>query len=195
MKEVERADVFGIDSIVLHPGSHVGSGEEDGIQRIAEGINKVLDRTAGADTSILLETMAGQGTSLGYRVEQLAKMRERVDKKNRVAFCVDTCHMHAAGYELSEESGYESAMQKVESVLGVDQVPVLHINDSQEPCDSRVDRHENIGEGTIGEEGFRCLMNDSRWEGVSKVLETPVDDDWKEDYGRNLERLLGYVDN
>jgi deoxyribonuclease-4 len=193
-KEVERADTFGIDSIVLHPGSHVGSGEEDGIARIVEGINEVLDRTSDAQTSILLETMAGQGTSLGYRVEQLAMMREGVHNHDRVAYCVDTCHMHAAGYDLSNESDYESAMEEVEDVLGLDRVPVLHLNDSREPCDSRVDRHENIGEGTIGEEGFRCLMNDPRWDGVSKVLETPVDDDWKEDYGRNLKRLVGYVD-
>lgn len=194
-KEVERADVFGIESIVLHPGSHVGSGEEDGIQRIAEGINEVLHRTPEAVTSILLETMAGQGTSLGYRLEQLAAMREQVEDPDRVAYCVDTCHMHAAGYDLSSESGYESAMEDVETILGLERVPVLHLNDSQEPCESRVDRHENIGEGTIGEEGFRCLMNDSRWNGVSKVLETPVDDDWKDDYGRNLDRLLGYVDD
>lgn len=193
-KELDRADELDIPFLVLHPGSHVGSGEEAGIERIAEGLNQVFDQCTGEDASILLETMAGQGTGLGYRLEQLAAMREKVDRDDRIQYCVDTCHMHAGGYDLSTESRYESAMESVESVLGVDRVAVLHLNDSRGEHDSRVDRHENIGEGTIGEEGFRALMNDDRWSGVPKILETPVDDDWEEDYGRNLERLKSYVD-
>lgn len=193
-KEVDRADELGVESIVLHPGSHLGNGEDYGIDRVAEGLNEVLSRTEVASTSILLETMAGQGTCVGHRLEHLAAMRDAVDEEDRIAYCLDTCHMHAAGYDLSTESSYEQAMQSVESILGLEQVTVLHVNDSKKPCDSRVDRHEHIGEGTIGEEGFRCLVNDARWNGRPKLLETPVDDDWAEDYGRNLERLIGYVD-
>lgn len=194
VKEVDRAGELGIPSLVLHPGSHVGSGEEDGIKRIAEGLNKTFEDCESDDVAILLETMAGQGTGLGYRLEQLVAMEEKVEDGDRIHYCVDTCHMHAGGYDLSSASGYENAMQQVEEILGLDQVKILHLNDSKGEHDSRVDRHEDIGEGTIGEEGFRSLMNDDRWNGVPKILETPVDEDWETDYGRNLDRLCSYVD-
>lgn len=193
-KEVDRAGELDIPYLVLHPGSHVGSGEEEGIKRIAEGLNRVFEECSTDGTAILLETMAGQGTGLGYRLEQLVAMEDRVEADHRIHYCVDTCHMHAGGYDLSTESSYEDSMQQVEDVLGLDQVKVLHLNDSKGEYDSRVDRHEHIGEGTIGEEGFRALMNDKRWDGVPKILETPVDDDWEQDYGRNLDRLQNYVD-
>ncbi|MFB6347720.1 MAG: deoxyribonuclease IV [bacterium] len=194
VKELDRAEELDIPYLVLHPGSHVGNGEEDGIKRIGEALNKTLEDSSSQEASILLETMAGQGTGLGYRLEQLVAMEELVDHDDRIHYCVDTCHMHAGGYDLSTEAGYEDSMQRVEDVLGLDNVKVLHLNDSEADHDSRVDRHENIGEGTIGEEGFRALMNDDRWTGVPKILETPVDDDWEEDYGHNLKTLRSYVD-
>lgn len=194
-KELDRAEELGIPYLVLHPGSHVGSGEDDGIRRIAEGLNRVFEKSNSESASILLETMAGQGTGLGYRLEQLVSIEELVDPDHRIQYCLDTCHMHAGGYDLSTEGGYESAMEDVEAVLGLDDVEVLHLNDSKGEHDSRVDRHQHIAEGTIGEEGFRALMNDARWTDVPKILETPVDDDWKTDYGRNLETLASYVDS
>jgi deoxyribonuclease-4 len=193
-QEIERADTLGVEKLVLHPGSHVGAGVERGIERIGEALNTVIEQTESADTKILLETMAGQGTSLGHRFDQLVAMRERVEWDSRIEYCLDTCHMHAAGYDFRSEDQYESVMQEVESSLGLDQITVIHLNDSKKECDSRVDRHENIGEGTIGEPAFRCFMNDPRWESVPKILETPVDDDWETDYGRNLELLRGMVE-
>lgn len=193
-KEVERADLLNIDYLVLHPGSHVGSGEKKGMNRIIEALDRVIESTSETSTTILVETMAGQGTSLGYKLEQLREMHEEVVNSNRIQYCLDTCHMHAAGYDLGSESAYEESMQAVENILGTDKVRVIHLNDSKKECDSRVDRHEHIGEGTIGDEAFRCFLQDSRWESVPKILETPVDDDWKEDYGRNLGTLVNLVD-
>lgn len=194
-KETKRADVLGVKSLVLHPGSHVGNGVQDGIKRIGEALNKVIDDTPEAETNILLETMAGQGTSLGHKLEQLARMYEKVEEQERIEFCLDTCHMHAGGYDLRDESAYEKTMQSVENILGLEKVTVLHLNDSKKDFDSRVDRHENIAEGSIGEECFRCLMNDTRWDGIPKILETPVEDDWKNDYGKNIDRLLSLIDS
>lgn len=194
-KETKRADVLGVKSLVLHPGSHVGNGVQDGIKRIGEALNKVIDDTPEAETNILLETMAGQGTSLGHKLEQLARMYEKVEEQERIEFCLDTCHMHAGGYDLRDESAYEKTMQSVENILGLEKVTVLHLNDSKKDFDSRVDRHENIAEGLIGEECFRCLMNDTRWDGIPKILETPVEDDWKNDYGKNIDRLLSLIDS
>lgn len=194
-KETKRADVLGVKSLVLHPGSHVGNGVQNGIKRIGEALNKVIDDTPEAETNILLETMAGQGTSLGHKLEQLARMYEKVEEQERIEFCLDTCHMHAGGYDLRDESAYEKTMQSVENILGLEKVTVLHLNDSKKDFDSRVDRHENIAEGLIGEECFRCLMNDTRWDGIPKILETPVEDDWKNDYGKNIDRLLSLIDS
>lgn len=193
-KEVERADKLGMDYLVLHPGSHVGNGEEMGLARIVEALNRVLEETKDADAKILPETMAGQGTALGYKLEHLLTLQENTDRSERIKFCIDTCHLHAGGYDLRTESSYEKTMQEVENVLGLDDIKVIHLNDSREPHDSRVDRHENIGEGTIGETGFRCLMNDKRWHNVPKILETPVDEDWRTDYGRNLDRLVDLLE-
>jgi deoxyribonuclease-4 len=194
-KELSRCDRLGIPHLVLHPGSHLGEGEDEGIKRIQEALDRVHDRVGETDSMILLETMAGQGSVLPYTFEQLKTMRAGVEDPDRLGYCFDTCHVHAAGYDLSTESGYESTMEEMESVLELEDVKLLHLNDSQHEAGERKDRHEDIGEGTIGKEGFRCLMNDERWSDVPKVLETPVEDDWKEDYGRNMETLLGYLDD
>lgn len=192
-KELARCDLLGVPYLVLHPGSHLGEGEEDGIKRICEALNRVHERVGNTDSMILLETMAGQGSVLPYTFEQLAEMRAGVEEPDRIGYCFDTCHVHAAGYDLSTESAYVSTMEEMEACLELEDVKLLHLNDSQHEPGARKDRHEDIGEGTIGEEGFRCIMNDDRWSEVPKVLETPVEDDWKEDYSRNMETLLGYI--
>ena len=193
-KELVRCDLLGIPNIVLHPGSHLGRGEEDGIKRIQEALNRIHAENPDLDSMILLETMAGQGSVLPYTFEQLRKMRHGLDHPERVGYCFDTCHVHAAGYDLGSETKYEKTMTELEAVLDLEDVKLLHLNDSKAECGEQKDRHQDIGEGTIGEGAFRVLMNDARWDDVPKVLETPVEEDWKEDYGRNLKRLLGYLE-
>lgn len=192
-RELERCERLDIPYLVLHPGSHVGEGEEDGLKRIRDGLNAVHDRVGNIDSTLLVENMAGQGSALPYRFEQMRTIRESVDDPDRLGYCLDTCHLHAAGYDISSEDGYEQAMRKLDNVLDRDRIELLHLNDSRGEAGSRVDRHQHIGDGTVGEAGFRCLMNDDRWTSVPKVLETPVDDDWREDYGRNMETLVGYM--
>ena len=187
--EIERAARLGLKDLVLHPGLHVGSGEAAGIKRIVEGLNRAIEETAGCETRISLEVTAGQGSSLGYRFEQLRELREGVEKAERISYCLDSCHMFSAGYDLSSEKAYEETMQEVENVLGIKDIKAIHLNDALNECGSNVDRHADIGEGQIGEEGFRCLMNDERWNETPKILETPVKESWRESYGKNLERL------
>ncbi|MFB6347663.1 MAG: deoxyribonuclease IV [bacterium] len=193
-KELRRCHELGIPHLVLHPGAHTGSGEDTGIERIQDSLNVLREREPDLDSMVLLETMAGSGSKLPYTFEQLAEMREGIEDPDRVAYCFDTCHVHASGYDLSTESSYEECMGQVEDILDLDLVKLLHLNDSKHEVGARKDRHEDIGEGTIGEEGFRCLMNDARWDDTPKILETPVEDDWKQDYGRNMETLISYVD-
>ncbi len=192
--ELQRADNLKIDNLVLHPGLHVGSGEEAGMKRIESGLNKVLAETTELRVNICLETTAGQGTSLGYKLEHLARLKEKVKYPKRISFCLDTCHMFAAGYDLNSEEEYENTMNQVESLLGKNNVKAIHLNDALNPCGSKVDRHTHIGEGKIGETGFKLLMRDSRWQTTPKILETPVGDNWRKDRRKNLKRLRSYLD-
>lgn len=194
VRELSRCEELNIPHLVLHPGSHVGEGEQEGLKRIRDGLNHVHDRVGDTEARILIENMAGQGSVLPYRFEQMRTIRESIEDPDRVGYCLDTCHLHAAGYDLGIADGYESVMEEAESVLELEHVEVLHLNDSREDADSRVDRHEHIGEGTIGEEAFRRLMNDPRWTETPKILETPTGDDWRETYGRNLRTLIDYME-
>lgn len=192
-RELERCERLGVPFLVLHPGSHVGEGEEDGLKRIREGLNTVHDRVGDLKASILIENMAGQGSVLPYRFEQMRILRESIEDPDRLGYCLDTCHLHAAGYDLGSADDYDEVMGEAESVLQLQRVEVLHLNDSRKEADSRVDRHEHIGEGTIGGAAFRRLMNDPRWSETPKILETPTDDDWRETYARNMNTLLDYL--
>ncbi|MFX0097288.1 MAG: deoxyribonuclease IV [Candidatus Hodarchaeota archaeon] len=171
--EVIRAEALGIQYLVFHPGAHMGSGEEAGINRIAEALNEVLARTKESELEVLLETTAGQGTSLGYRFEQLADIIDLVEPKDRIAVCFDTSHAFGAGYDLREEDAYNTTMDEFDGILGLDRLKVIHLNDTRQTLGSRRDLHENIGEGEIGLEGFRLLVNDRRFQNVSMILETP----------------------
>lgn len=171
--ELERAEALGIPHLVVHPGSHVGTGEEEGIKRIAESLDYAHDKCPGFYVRTLLETTAGQGDNLGYMFEQLAEMKGQVAEKSRVGFCLDTCHIFAAGYELRTQDGYSSTMDKLESLLGTGNVPVIHTNDSKTEFASRRDRHAHIGEGEIGLEAFGFFVNDSRWQDACMIIETP----------------------
>jgi deoxyribonuclease-4 len=179
--ELRRCEALGIQALVVHPGSHMGAGEDDGIRRIAESINIVQNRTPGFRTRIALETTAGQGTALGYRLDQLAAIIDQVEEPERVAVCLDTCHLFAAGYPIHTEEGWGQTMREIERVLGWDRVLAVHVNDSRRELGSRRDRHEHIGKGQIGLDGFRFLMNDPHLARLPKILETEKSDDMHED--------------
>ncbi|MDE0181156.1 MAG: deoxyribonuclease IV [Caldilineaceae bacterium] len=176
--ELQRAYAYGIGHVVLHPGAHTGSGEEAGLQRIADALNRIHAQLPEcADVVTLLELMAGQGTTLGYTFAQLAQIIALVEVKERVGVCLDTCHALAAGYDFRTEKGYEAMMAEIEETVGIDSVGCWHFNDSANDHGSRKDRHAHIGEGFVGAEGFRHILNDIRWDGVPMLLETPKKED------------------
>jgi deoxyribonuclease-4 len=153
---------------------------------VAEALNRLHAALPALSLMVLLETTAGQGTSLGRRFEELAAILERVESPQRVGLCLDTCHLFAAGYELRTPAGYEAAMRELDLTLGIDRVRAIHLNDSKSGLGSRVDRHTHIGEGALGTAAFRLLLNDARFRGVPMILETPKDDDDGSADRRNL---------
>lgn len=191
--ELQRAHAYGVQHVVLHPGAHTGSGVDAGITRIAEALNRThVETPDAAATMTLLELMAGQGTVIGSNFQELHRIIALVDDPSRVGVCVDTCHAFAAGYDLRTLEGYTAMMEELIREIGLDKVGCWHFNDSKGALASRVDRHEHIGEGEIGLEGFRHIINDERWEGVAMLLETPKEDDLKDDV-QNLARLCALV--
>lgn len=179
--ELRRCEAFGLHGLVLHPGAHMGKGVNEGIRRITESINAVHEKTPHVKTLTILETTAGQGTSVGYRFEQLRAIIEGIEEKDRVAVCIDTCHLFAAGYPIHSEAGWYSSMQEFADILGFSRLALIHVNDSRRELGSRIDRHEQIGKGRIGTQGFRMLMNDSRFAALPKILETEKSEDMHED--------------
>lgn len=195
--ELERCKALGIPWLVLHPGAHVGSGEEAGLARVAEGLGEVHAATPGLRTQVLLETTAGQGSSLGHTFEQLARIIELTPHGERLGVCLDTCHVFAAGYELRTAEGYAATMEAFDQALGLERLKALHLNDSKGERGNRKDRHEHIGKGHIGLEGFRNVVNDPRLAGLPGLLETPKGDDLREDRENLavLRSLMGQVDD
>ncbi len=179
--ELERCEALGVPWLVLHPGSHVGTGEEAGLARVAQALGEVHAATPGFCAQIILETTAGQGTNLGYRFEHLAWLLERTPQGERLGICLDTCHVFAAGYELRTPEGYEATMEEFDHIIGLERLKALHLNDSKHDLGSRKDRHEHIGKGHIGLEGFRHVLNDARLAGLPGLLETSKSDDLHED--------------
>lgn len=171
--EMQRCEQLGIPYLVIHPGSHVGAGETEGLRRAAQALNRIYQHIPGNPTQILLETTAGQGTNLGYQFEQLAAILDLAQEPERLGICFDTCHAFAAGYELRTEEGFQRTFDAFDRLLGINRLKVIHVNDSVKTCGSRVDRHQGIGEGEIGLDGFRWLMRDSRFETIPMILETP----------------------
>jgi len=191
--EVARAAVLEIPYLVIHPGAHLGSGEAEGIKRIVEALETVLEGPQASPVMICLETTAGQGSSLGYRFEHLAAIRGGVTRQERVGICVDTCHIFAAGYEIRSQKAYEETMRQLHSLIGLDHVTCVHLNDSRRELGSRVDRHAHIGQGQIGLEGFRLLINDPRLQHIPMILETPKGEDPVAADRRNLAILRRLV--
>ncbi len=187
--ELVRAERLGIPFLVTHPGSHVGAGEAEGIRRVVEALNALHADLAGYRVQILLETTAGQGSSLGHRFEQLAAILAEVEQAGRVGICLDTCHVFAAGYDIRTPDGYRKTLKELDVCIGLERLRAIHLNDSKGGLGSRVDRHEHIGEGRLGLAAFRHLLNDARLRQVPMILETPKDDDFVTADRRNLARL------
>ena len=184
--EIERAEQLGLDFLVSHPGAHGGAGEEVGIARLIESLDTIHRETAGAKVRVALETTAGQGTYLGGKFEHLAKIIQGVRNPERLAVCLDTCHVFAAGYDIRTPETYAETMRLFDEVIGLKWLQVIHANDSQKAFGSHADRHAHIGEGEIGLEAFRLLVNDPRLAGIPMIVETPESDTMHE---VNIKRL------
>lgn len=190
--ELERCETLGIKHLNFHPGSHGGQGEDDGLKIVAESLNIAHQKTNGFEVSSMIELTAGQGTNLGYKFEHIAKIIELVDNPERITTCIDTAHVFAAGYNIKNESEYERVILDFDSIIGLNKLKCFHINDSKKELGSRVDRHEHIGQGYIGLEGFRNIMNDERLTHIPKILETPKGKEQLEDL-ENIKVLRGLI--
>ena len=190
--ELDRAERLGIHAVVLHPGAHLGAGANAGIDQIARSLDQVHAAIPNHRVVTLLETAAGQGTCVGCTFEELGQMIARVDDRKRVGICFDTCHVFAAGYDLRTRDHYERTIAEMERFCGLDNVGAFHLNDSKKPLGSRVDRHQHIGEGELGLEPFRLLLNDARFARIPKIIETPKPLETESDL-RNLRVLRSLI--
>jgi len=173
--EMKRTEALGLPYLIMHPGAHLGSGEKNGLSKIALSLNILHDKSKDFKMKILLETTAGQGTVLGYKFEHFASIFECIKNKDRLGICLDTSHIFAAGYNIRTKKGYDETIKTFDRIIGLEKVKVFHINDSKKPLGSRVDRHEHIGRGFIGKEGFKNLLRDERFTSHPMILETPKD--------------------
>ena len=176
MDEMRRAEQLRLRYLVMHPGAHVGSGDDAGLTKVATALDEIHTRCANYRVQILIETTAGQGTTLGHRFEHLARILSLVAAPERLGVCFDTCHVFAAGYALSPLAEYKSTMQAFQATVGLQRLKLFHVNDSVREQGSRVDRHAHIGRGQIGVEAFRHLVNDRRFSKRPMILETPKED-------------------
>jgi deoxyribonuclease-4 len=192
--EVERAEAFGLEGIVMHPGAAVGATEEEALARIVQGINETHRRTPKARAQLWLEATAGQGSCLGCKFEHLAYIINNVDDPDRLGVCIDTCHIFAAGYPIGSTKDFKATFKTLDDLVGLDRIRAFHVNDSKKPLGSRVDRHEHIGEGCLGIEPFRMLLSDKRFANLPMYLETKKEQrDGEEMDAVNLRTLRGLL--
>lgn len=184
--ELLRCERLGLDGLVCHLGAHGGDGDDVGLARYSESLAQVLDATSDCTLPILLETTAGQGSCLGHRFEHLGEVIRANGNHPRLKVCLDTCHVHAAGYDITTQEGYRRTWEEFEQSIGRSRLVALHLNDSKKPIGSRVDRHTHIGQGEIGLEPFRWLVNDPALEGLAMIIETPESEKM---HRVNLDRL------
>ena len=179
-EEMARCEALGLDRLNFHPGSHLRKiSEQASLQLIADSINMALERTRGV--TAVIENTAGQGSNLGFDFEHLAYIIDRVEDKSRVGVCIDTCHAFAAGYDLSTEEGCDEVFTAFEQTVGFEYLKGMHLNDAMKPLGSRVDRHSPLGEGQLGITPFKYIMQDSRFDGIPLILETPDEARWAEE--------------
>lgn len=193
-QELVRCDRLEIPFLVHHPGAHMGKGVTHGLAMAADAINRVFERLPTSRARLLLETCAGQGTGLGHRFDHFKVLIDNVADKDRIGVCLDTCHMFAAGYDIRTPDAYQRTLDQFDVAVGLDTISAIHLNDSKRELGARVDRHAHIGEGAIGMDAFRFIMNDQRFAAVPKIIETPrrPGDDGRDDL--NLTLLRGLVD-
>jgi len=187
-KELQRVEALKIPFLVTHPGSHLGEGVDAGIERYAAALDRAIEDSGTDEALVLLETTAGQGTNLGSTFEELAAIIAASAHADRLGVCYDTCHTFAAGYDLRTPAAYAATFEAFDRIIGLDRLRFFHVNDTKNAFDSRKDRHEHIGKGEIGLDGFRNLMRDERFADIPKTLETPKEKDLKDDV-RNLNTL------
>ncbi len=185
--ELERIQVIGIPHLVIHPGSHLGAGEEECIEKFADGLDKVFKKVSG-DGMILLETAAGQGTNVGYTFKQIRQIYDACHYKKRLGVCLDTCHIFAAGYDIATEKGYESMWKEFKRVVGISRLKAIHLNDSKMACGSKKDRHASLGTGEIPMRTFGHIMRDKSLTKIPKILETPDPDKYADEI-QSLKRM------
>jgi len=173
LDELGKAELLGIPYLVMHPGSHLGNGETQGLRQIAEAIDRVHSKTTKYRVKTLLETTAGQGTNLGYRFEHLAEILKLTESRERLGICFDTCHAFAAGYDFRTAETYRQVIKEFDKIIGLDQLRLFHVNDSKKGLGSRIDRHEHIGSGLIGLQAFSFVLNDAKFADIPFLLETP----------------------
>lgn len=190
--EVKRCHQLEIPYLVLHPGTAEVGVRDETLQQTGKYIQQVIEETSDCPVTILIETMAGQGKSIGSSFEDLAKMLEQITNKDRAGVCFDTCHVFAAGYAITTEAHYKQTMENFDKTIGLQHLKAFHMNDSKKPLNSRVDRHENIGEGFIGLKAFELILNDPRFIKTPKILETPQMEDLNNDK-KNMQALLNLI--
>lgn len=191
-EELVRADQLELPFLVMHPGAHLGAGEEAGLEKIVASLNAIWEVIPKVKTKIALETTAGQGSCLGDKFEQIAAIIENVREPERLCVCLDTAHVFEAGYDIGNEAGAKKTIREFDRVIGLKHLAAIHLNDSKTARGSRVDRHEHIGKGQIGLDAFRFIMRDRRFRKIPKVLETPKGKDLAEDV-ENLKTLRGLL--
>lgn len=189
LEEMRRCEKLGLTMLNFHPGSHVNEiDEEKCLDIIAESINRTLEQTEGV--TAVLESTAGQGSNLGHRFEHLAHIISKVEDRTRIGVCIDTCHTYSAGYDLADEEGYRKTWEEFDNIIGSDYLKAIHLNDDLRKLGSRIDRHAEIGKGTLGIEFFRRLVNDPRFDNMPIILETPNPAIWPEE----IKLLYGMID-
>lgn len=188
LDEMQRCEQLGLDRLNFHPGSHLNKiSIDECLAKISASINLALDKTSGV--TAVIENTAGQGSNLGFTFEQIAQIIDKVEDKSRVGVCIDTCHSFAAGYDLSDVKGFTEAFEHFDRVVGFKYLRGMHLNDAKKGLNSRVDRHDSIGKGLLGEDTFKILMKDPRFDNIPLILETPDDTIWKEE----IERLRSWA--
>jgi deoxyribonuclease-4 len=186
--EMRRCELLGLDRLNFHPGSHLNkSTTEECLSAISESINIALDKTKGVIA--VIENTAGQGTNLGHTFEQIRYIIDKVDDKSRVGVCIDTCHAYSAGYDVRTEKGFKETFEKFENIIGIEYLKGMHLNDTKKEFGSRVDRHENIGTGFLGEGTFSFVVNDSRFDNMPLILETPEESLWEAE----IKKLYSFI--
>ncbi|KAA3631699.1 MAG: deoxyribonuclease IV [Calditrichaeota bacterium] len=192
-EEMTRCEMLKIPNLVFHPGSHVGEGEEKGMDTICKNVKKLFEELPETDNvNLLFECTAGQGTNLGYTFEQIAYMIENSGGHERLGVCIDTCHIFAAGYAISDPKDYKKTMKSFDDIIGLDRLKIIHMNDSKKEFGSKRDRHEHLGKGFIGLTAFENIVNDPKLKKIPMILETPKGDELLEDI-ENLKILRGLV--